>query len=82
MSTLKWKQLFNSFFSNIVKKPQDSSVLKFSSYYTKYWRSNLKAVVKYKHHPSILTIQTKYKGKNKFSFTEELHKTLKKKFLI
>ena len=26
--------------------------------------------MKYKNHPSILTIQAKYKGKNKFSFTE------------
>ena len=26
--------------------------------------------MKYKKNPSILTIQAKYKGKNKFSFTE------------
>ena len=30
----------------------------------------LKAIVKYKSHPSILTIQAKYKDKNKFSCTE------------
>ena len=30
----------------------------------------LEAIVKYKNHPSILTIQAKYKCNNKFSFTD------------
>ena len=34
--------------------------------------------MKYKNHPSILTIQVKYKGKNKFYFTEVTTKNIEK----
>ena len=61
------KQLFLKYSEDI---SQDSSGLKLWFYCTKYSTSNFKAIVKYKNHPSILTNQSKCKGKNKFSFIE------------
>ena len=38
--------------------------------------------MKSKNHPSILAIQTKYKGKNNFSFTEVTTQNLEKEILV
>ena len=58
-------EVLNNFFPNIVK---NLKVSQYSNFHPIV--QNTKAMVKYKNHRSIRTIQAKYKGKNKFSFTE------------
>ena len=41
-----------------------------------------KDIVKYKNHPSILTIQAKHNSKNKVSFTEVATQNIEKKILL
>ena len=67
---MKTAEVFNSFFSNIVKNLKIPQYSNFHPIAQNIEDPTLKAVVKYKSHPSILTIQTKYKVNNKFSFTE------------
>ena len=67
---MKTAEIFNSFFSNIVKNLKIPQYPNFDPIAQIIEDPTLKAIVKYKNHPSILTIQAKYKGKNKFSFTE------------
>ena len=67
---MKTAEVFNSFFSNIVKNLKIPHYSNFDPIAQNIEDPTLKAIVKYKNHPSILTIQAKYKGKNKFSFTE------------
>ena len=57
-------ETLNSFFSNIVKN-LDFSRYSDSDYVTEnITDSNLKAIFKYKHHPSILAIQSNCKKRN------------------
>ena len=67
---IKTAEMFNNFFSNIVKNLKIPQYSNFDPIAQNIEDPTLKAIVKYKNHPSILTIQAKYKGKNKFSFTE------------
>ena len=67
---IKTAEVLNSFFSNIVKNLKIPQYSNFDPNAQNIEDPTLKAIVKYKNHPSILTIQAKYKGKNKVSFTE------------
>ena len=67
---MKTAEVFNSFFLNIVKTLKIPQYLNSDSIAQIIEDPTLKAIVKYKIHPSTLTIKANYKGKNKFSFTE------------
>ena len=67
---MKTAEVFNSFFSNILKDLKIPQYSNFDPIAQNIEDPILKAIVKYKSHPNILTIQAKYKGKNKFSFIE------------
>ena len=67
---MKTAEVFNSFFSNILKGLKIPQYSNFDPIAQNIEDPILKAIVKYKSHPNILTIQAKYKGKNKFSFIE------------
>ena len=67
---MKIAEVFNSFLSNIAKNFKVPQYSNFDPIAQNIEDPTLKAIVKYKNHPSILTIQTKYEGKNKCSFTE------------
>ena len=72
------EEVFSSFFSNIIK---DLKILQYSNFdpiAQNIEDPALKAIVKYKNHPSIRTVQVKYKGKNKFSFTEKTTQDIEK----
>ena len=63
---MKTAEVFNSFFSNIAKNlkiPQNSN---FDPIAQNIEDPTLKAIVKYKNHPSILTIQAKIKARINF----------------
>ena len=61
---MKAAEVFNSFFSNIVKNLKIPQYSNFDPSAQIIEDLTLKAIVKYKSRPSILTIQAKYKGKN------------------
>ena len=67
---MKTAEVFNSFFSNIVKNIKIPYYSNFDPIAQIIEDPTLKPIVKYKNHSRILTIQAKYKCKNKFSFTE------------
>ena len=71
LSKLKWKQQkYLIDFSNIVKNLNIPQYSNFNPIAQNIEDPTLKAIVKYKNYPSVLTIQAKYKGKNKYCFTE------------
>ena len=61
---MKAAEVFNSFFSNIVKNLKIPQYSNFDPSAQIIEDLTLKVIVKYKSRPSILTIQAKYKGKN------------------
>ena len=67
---MKTAEVFNNFFSNMVKNLKIPHYSNFDPIAQNIEDPTLKAIVKYKNHPSILTTEAKYKGKNKFSFAE------------
>ena len=62
---MKIAEVFNSFFSNIVKNIKIPQYSNFDPITQNIEDPTLKAILKYKNHSSVLTIQPKYKGKNK-----------------
>ena len=69
---MRTAKVFNSFFSNIVKNLKIPHYSNFDPIAQNIEdHPTLKAIVKYKNHPSILTVQAKYKGKNQPYFTEK-----------
>ena len=75
---MKTAEVFNSFFSNIVKNIKIPQYSNFDPIAQNIEDPTLKALVKYKSHPSILTIQAKYKSKNRLSLTEETTQDIEK----
>ena len=67
---MKTAEIFHSLFSNIAKNLKVPQYSNFDPIAQSVEDPTFNAVVKYKNHPSILTIEAKYKGKNKFSFIE------------
>ena len=65
---MKTAEVFNSFFPNIVKNLKIHHYSNFDPVTQNIEDPTSKAIVKYKNHPSNLTIEAKYKSKNKFSF--------------
>ena len=75
---MKIAEVFNSFLSNIAKNFKVPQYSNFDPIAQNIEDPTLKAIVKYKNHPNILTIQAKDKGKNKFSFTKVNTKDIEK----
>ena len=65
---MKTAEVLNSFFSNIVKNLKIPQYSNFDPIAQNAEDPTLKAIMKYKNHPSILTIQAKYKSKNNFLY--------------
>ena len=63
-------EVFNNSFGNIVKNLNISQCSDFDPIVENDKGLNLKAIYKYKKHPSILAIRTKCKKNNVFSFSE------------
>ena len=75
---MKTAELLNSFISNIIKNLKICQYSNFDPIAQNIEDPTLKAIVKYKNRPSILTIKAKYKGNNKFSFTEVTKQDIEK----
>ena len=75
---MKTAEIFNSFYSNIVKNLKICQYSNFDPIEQNIEHPTLKAIVKYKNHQNVFTIQAKYKGKNKFSFTEVTKQDIEK----
>ena len=60
---MKILEVLNSFFSNVVKNLKIPQYSNFDPIAQNIEDPTLKAIGKYKNHPSILTIQAKYKGR-------------------
>ena len=65
---MKREEVFSSFFSNLVENLKIPQYSNFHPIAQNIEDPTLKAIVNHKNHPSILTIQTKNKGKNKFFY--------------
>ena len=69
---MKTAEVLNSFFSNIIKNLKNPQYSNIDPIIQNMEDPISKIIPKYKDHPGIFTIQTKYKGKNKFSFGEDM----------
>ena len=78
---MKTAETLNTFLSNIIKNLKIPQYSNFDPIVQNIEDPTLKATVNCKKHLSILTIQAKYKFKNKFDFTEGTTQILKKKLL-
>ena len=63
-------EVFNMFFASIIKNLNISQYSDFDPIAEKVKDSILKAILKYKEHPSILAIWTRYNGNGTFSFSK------------
>ena len=59
---LETAEVLNKFFSNIVNNLEISKYSKYESFIDNIEDQTLRAILKYKNHPSINTIQNKFKG--------------------
>ena len=65
---LETAEVLNKFFSNIVNNLEISKYSKYESFIDNIEDQTLRAILKYKNHPSI--IQNKFKGEDVFYFRE------------
>ena len=59
---LETAEVLNKFFSNIANNLENSKYSKYESFIDNIEDETLRAILKYKNHPSINTIQNKFKG--------------------
>ena len=59
---LETAEVLNKIFSNIVNNLEISKYFKYESFTDNIEDQTLRAILKYKNHPSIITIQNKCKG--------------------
>ena len=67
---LETAEVLNKFFSNIVNNLEISKYSKYESFIDNIEGQTLRAILKYKNHPSIIAIQNKFKGGGVFYFRE------------
>ena len=79
---MRTKDKLNSLFSNIVDNLNILQYASFDPIVPNMEDSTLKTIVKHKNYPSILTIQAKYKSKNKFYFTEVTTQVIQKEIFV
>ena len=73
---LETAEVLNKLFSNIVNNLEISKYFKYESFTDNIEDQTLRAILKYKNHPSIITIQNKCKGGGVF-FLRERERTSK-----
>ena len=78
---LETVEVLNTFFGNIVKNLKINPYSNFDPMINHVKDPTLRAILKYKDHPSILAIQSNWKNRIKFAFEEWVWQVLKKKFL-
>ena len=67
---LETEKVLNKFFSNIVNNLEISKYSKYESFVDNIEDQTLRAILKYKNHPSIIAIQNKFKGGDAFYLRE------------
>ena len=67
---LETAEVLNKFFSNIANNLEISKYSKYESFIDNIEDQTLRAILKYKNHPSIIAIQNKFKGADVFYFRE------------
>ena len=79
---LETAEVLNKFFSDIVNNLEISKYSKYKSFIDNIEDQTLRAILKYKNHPSIIAIQNKFKGGDVFYFRglekEEIQKEIYK----
>ena len=78
---LKTAEVLNNFFSNIVQNLNIARYTSEESFVDNISDPTLKAILKYKNHPSIIVIRKKYKISGCFKFTEVDQKGIEKEIL-
>ena len=78
---LKTAEFLNNFFSNIVQNLNIARYTSEESFVDNISDPTLKAILKYRNHPSIIAIRKKYKISECFKFTEVDQKDIEKEFL-
>ena len=78
---LKTAEVLNNFFSNIVQNLNIARYTSEESFVDNISDPTLKAILKYRNHPSIITIRKKYKISECFKFTEVDQKDIEKEIL-
>ena len=78
---LETAEVLNNFFSNIVQNLDISRYSNDEPLVSNTNDATLKAILKYRNHPSIIAIQNKCKGKGNFNFIEVGHKQIEKEIL-
>ena len=78
---LKTAEVLNNFFSNIVQKLNIARYTSEESFVDNISDPTLKAILKYRNHPSIIAIRKKYKISECFKFTEVDQKDIEKEIL-
>ena len=67
---LETTEALNKFFSNIVNNLEIPKSSKYESFIDNTEHQTLRAILKYKNHPSIFAIENKFKDGDVFSFRE------------
>ena len=67
---LETAEVLNKFFSDIVNNLEISKYSKYESFIDNIEDQTLRAILKYKNHPSIIAIQNKFKGGDVFFISE------------
>ena len=78
---LKTAEVLNNFFSNIVQNLNIARYTSEESFVDNISDPTLKAILKYRNHPSIIAIRKKYKISECFKFTEVDQKDIEKEIL-
>ena len=78
---LKTAEVLNNFFSNIVQNLNIARYTSEKSFVDNISDSTLKAILKYRNHPSIIAIRKKYKISECFKFPEVDQKDIEKEIL-
>ena len=76
---LETAEVLNKFFSNIVNNLEISKYSKYESFIDNIKVQALRAILKYKNHPSIIAIQNKFKVGDVFYFRELEKRKFRKK---
>ena len=76
---LETAEVLNKFFSNIVNNLEISKYSKYESFIDNIEDQTLRAILKYKNHPSIIAIQNKFKVGDVFYFRELEKRKFRKK---
>ena len=76
---LETAEVLSKFFSNIVNNFEISKYSKYESFIDNIEDQTLRAILKYKNHPSIIAIQEKFKGGDVFISQNSKKRKFKKK---